>query len=271
MATWLLQNNFIRNHDTDQVGLITRALDEREIAYQLVNVIPFSDEMEVIYSYNVDGELPEKTIPYGATKLTKYAGRLTNWKGNFFVPETFRVDRWLKERNDMLNSDAEIMTVADAMVKFGRIDNESVWFIRPLEDLKAFSGTVTTAEEIGKWLNSIESGNFSFSPDTLVTIAAPKIIKAEWRYFVVDGKVVDGSIYMLRGYRLVQREKDPAVLAEAQTFADKWLPHPTCVMDLALTEDGVKVIEFNAFNSSGFYYHDIPKIIYAVTDYVDGL
>jgi hypothetical protein len=270
MVAWLLQNNFIRNHDTDQVGIITRALDEKETPYQLVDVIPFSDEMTVVYSNNVS-ILPEKTIPYGSTKLTKYAGRTQSWKGDFYVEETFRVDTWLRMRNDMLNSDVQIMTVAQAMEKFKLESSDSVWFIRPVKDLKAFSGTVTTAEEISKWMQSIDSGSFNFGPDAEVAISTPKTIKMEWRYFVVGGKIIDGSVYMIRGQRLIQRERDADVLAEAQAMADVWLPHETCVMDLALTNDGLRVVEFNSFNSSGFYYHDIPKIINAVTDYVEEL
>ncbi|MBT2748957.1 ATP-grasp domain-containing protein [Lysobacter sp. ISL-50] len=37
------------------------------------------------------------------------------------------------------------------------------------------------------------------------------------------------------------------------------------MMDVAQTDDGFKVIEFNTFNSSGFYAHDIGKIVAAVT------
>jgi hypothetical protein len=75
-------------------------------------------------------------------------------------------------------------------------------------------------------------------------------------------------MYRIRGQRLVKREVDADVIAEAQRLADKWLPNQTCVMDLALTDEGVKVIEFNCFNSSGFYYHDIRAVAEAVTNYV---
>jgi hypothetical protein len=56
------------------------------------------------------------------------------------------------------------------------------------------------------------------------------------------------------------RELDQKVIDEAQSFADKWLPDSCCVMDLALVDDSLKVIEFNCINSSGFYNHDVSKI-----------
>ncbi len=56
------------------------------------------------------------------------------------------------------------------------------------------------------------------------------------------------------------------VIEDIQKLADKWLPNPTCVMDVALVDDEYKVIEFNCFNSSGFYKNDINKIVMAVTN-----
>ena len=85
----------------------------------------------------------------------------------------------------------------------------------------------------------------------------------------VGGKVISGSTYKMHKQRLVQRETDRAVIREAQELADGWLPHDVCVMDIALTKDGPKIIEFNCFNSSGFYYHDIGAIVAAVTKYTD--
>jgi len=47
-------------------------------------------------------------------------------------------------------------------------------------------------------------------------------------------------------------------------FADKWLPNRNVVMDLALVDNELKVIEFNCINCSGFYNHDVRKIFDAL-------
>lgn len=255
---WVLQTNLI---DIHQVTDVVNALKSISAHYTDVSVIPFSDEfvtpLELTHT---------NIIPYGSTKLCKIAER-RGWLGLFFDRSTFRVDAWNKQRTDMLNGDAETMTVKEAMGVFETRDPDSVWFIRPIEDLKQFNGTVTTAKEIAHWMSSVESGNFSFDESTVVSVASPKQLLAEWRYFVVNRKVVSGSLYRMRGLKLTRRETDREVLEEAQRFADKWLPHETCVMDLALTPDGVKVIEFNCLNSSGFYYHDVGAIVSAVDQY----
>ena len=98
----------------------------------------------------------------------------------------------------------------------------------------------------------------------MIVLASPKNIKSEWRWFIVDGKIVSGSMYRLNGILDKREELDPDTILEAQTFADKWLPKQTCVMDLALVDDEVKVIEFNTINSSGFYAHNVDNIIHAM-------
>lgn len=50
------------------------------------------------------------------------------------------------------------------------------------------------------------------------------------------------------------------MLQRAQEKSNIWLPH-CCVMDLAETDDGLKCIEFNSINASGFYDCNIEKII----------
>lgn len=262
MATWVVQANLLSKERQQDVAW---ALQELDIPYVGVNVIPFSDDMEFLF----DEPKGRGIIPYGSTSLIRHAQRY-NWSGLFFPKSNFRVEVWNQHRDDMLNSDAEIMTVEEASTRFIHLlDDRELWFIRPVEDLKAFSGTVTTAGEISRWMTSIDVGNFQIEKSTVVAISQPKEILAEWRWFVVGGKIVDGSMYHHRGQFYKKHETDNATIHEAQTFADKWLPHETCVMDIALTNYGPQVIEFNCLNGSGFYDHDIKKIAKAVTEYVD--
>jgi hypothetical protein len=239
------------------------ALRDCEIPFVDVSVIPFSDE----FVTPIDVQDP-KIIPYGSTSLIKNAQR-RGWTGTYFDETTFRVDAWLQNRTDMLNQDSMIMSVKEAAETFATKPKTDVYFIRPVMDLKQFSGTVTDCGEITRWMHSVDSGNFSFGEDTLVAIAQPTEILMEWRHFVVGRRIVTSSSYRFKGMPLLRRELDRATINEAQALADKWLPHDNCVMDIALTHDGVKVIEFNCLNGSGFYYHDLRALVRAVTDYED--
>lgn len=141
-------------------------------------------------------------------------------------------------------------------------------FIRPCHDTKAITGVVQRVDYLRNWMSNIPTGA-RMTPNTLVAIAPKKYIEYECRWFVVGGKVVDGSIYKLRNRTIQLHVEDSDEIKVAQSFADKWLPHETCVMDLAKTDDGIKCIEFNCLNSSGLYQHNVPKIVNAVNQYVN--
>lgn len=259
MVTWVIQNNFI---DQTQADIVARSVIDDGGEVEGVKVIPFHDKIEFLSG----SPMGPHVVPYGATKLTKMSIEY-GWKGVFFG-DNFDTGVWNANRDDMLNQECHIMKVSETAEFLKDYPSDLPMFIRPCLDLKAFNGTLTRVDEIRNWMKSIDSSNFSFTDDTLVSIAPAKHILAEWRWFVVGGKVIDGSIYRLRGQRLTIHERDLEVIAEAQTFADKWLPNQTCVMDLALTDDGMKCIEFNCFNSSGFYNNDIEKVVKAVNYYV---
>lgn len=257
-VTWAIQTNFIA---VDQVTRIWEAAKAAGCAVQEVIVIPFSDDF--------GNEIPKMEgviIPYGSTSLCRNAYR-RKWKGNFFDKKTFRGDTWLKNRDDMLNSNCHFMKVKDTEKFFANADENEMWFIRPIKDLKEFNGTVTNVQEIRRWMKSTDSGNFSFTKNTEVMIAPVKKIQQEARFFVVDGKVIDGSWYRIHGQLFSQPINDQLFMDEVQLIADKWLPHKCCVMDIAISNDEIKVIEFNTINGSGFYYNNIEKIVSAMSDY----
>jgi hypothetical protein len=256
MKSWVIQQNLISEEQSSKVA--KSVIADGGTVYP-VKVIPFCDDVEF-----TENPASLDVIVYGSTKLSKLANS-KGWTGIFFN-DNFNAISWNANRNDMLNSDAVIIPAGEVSNFFDKEHflDETILFIRPNEDLKAFDGTVTDVKEIRRWMETTHVGNYSFTTDTLVSIAAPKMIDAEWRWFIIDGKVVDGSMYRHSGNRKLKHETDPKIISEAQQKADIWLPHQNCVMDLALVHDEVQVIEFNCFNSSGFYDHDIDKIVRAV-------
>lgn len=262
---WLIQSTQL---SCLQVNAVWYAANEAGCTTHEAVVIPFQDELDNAADL-IELTKTNLVIPYGSCKLTKMTNG-SNWIGHCYDENTFTVDAWNLNRDDMLNSDSTIVAVKDIDKHFTDIGvfDDDMYFIRPLHDLKQFNGTVTSAKEMRQWMSSVESGNFSFSEDTLTAIAPYKKIYNESRFFVVGGKVIDGSFYRVAGKMLPQEINDSETLNIAQKIADKWLPHQCCVMDLAMTDDGMKVIEFNTINSSGFYKHDISKIVNALTDWV---
>lgn len=269
---WLVQSNHLA---CDQVNAVWYAAKEAGCTVHEAIVIPFQDELDNVKDLTALSET-DLVIPYGSCKLTRVTNS-ENWLGHCYSEDTFNVQAWNANRTDMLNQHAESVQVKDISKYFDTIgaDDSDMYFIRPLYDLKQFAGTVTSVGEMKKWMNSTESGNFSFDGDTVACISPATKIYSESRFFIVGGKVIDGSLYRMNGRMSVEHfERQPEWSSApdhyvfAQRLADQWLPHECCVMDVCRTDDGPKVIEFNTINSSGFYKHDITKIVNAMTDWV---
>ena len=148
------------------------------------------------------------------------------------------------------------------------------WFTRPSLDLKQYSGMVISSKNCVEWLQDIIKHDTStasgITSDTKIVLCETCDIQAEFRWFIVDRKVVSGSMYRHNGQLVSIRADEPDVVNEAQKFADGWLPHDNCVMDLALVGGNMKVIEFNCINASGFYNHDTTTIFKKLYEYYEG-
>lgn len=105
------------------------------------------------------------------------------------------------------------------------------------------------------------------TPNQLVRVRILRVMPLYFRWFIVGGKVISGSMYLCRGQFRKERIVDRELIKEAQIFADKWIPSLCCVMDLALVDNELKVVEFNCINSSGFYDTDIEAVFKSLYDF----
>lgn len=262
-TTWLIQSNLISDAQQRDVCFAAQEVGANVIE---ATILPFVEDIEI------HGEITtDKVIPYGSTKLTRLA-QTRGWLGAF-MNDNFDVRQWAQCRDDMLNDPLIATFGLASRFDISELPNTSLQdevFIRPCADLKAFNGTVMKWFDIINWSESIEFGNFQLNSDTPIAISPLQNIQAEWRYFIVDGQIVCGSMYKCNGMLTAEPAGDSEI-EEAQKFADKWLPDPVCVMDLALVNDKLYVLEFNSFNSSGFYGHDVRAIVSSVTKYVESL
>lgn len=247
---YLIQHNLMNE---DQLLEVKSAV--ANIPHQFVGLIPFT--REITSDFPIEGD---EYIPYGSTLLTTLGFDLYSWKGLYFDLNNFDYQKALSNRNDMLNTDM-VLPIEEVIEFLTERPASEDWFVRPSLDLKQFSGTVIAARECIDWLKDAmecdSSGSYKINKGTMVVVSKPKVIQAEWRWFVVGGKVVTGSMYRCRGQLRKERAVEKDLFEEAQDKANGWLPNSCCVMDLALVNNELKVIEFNCINSSGFYDHDI--------------
>src|ERR1019366_1367864 len=121
---WIVQN---KSYNNDGLSRLIEALDKKKSNYQLIDVIPFSHELVPIPS------VTEACVVMGTNTLVRLASQY-GWKPGAWIDDNFRFEKWLEHYGDnLLNSDAIVCRFADATF-------EGTAFVRPCEDLKAFSG-----------------------------------------------------------------------------------------------------------------------------------
>ena len=132
--------------------------------------------------------------------------------------------------------------------------------------MKEFSGEVAEIGKLRTWCREVMAGRFDqLGPDTRIVLGAPFRIRAEWRLFIVAGKVVAASQYHRDG-RLKPEEGAPAdVRAFAEFAARRWSPASVFTLDICRSGDGLYVVEAQGFNSAGTYHADLPALLRAVS------
>lgn len=253
---WVVQNNIHRENGYDA---FIEALERRNIPHTLVKVIPFAHELEP----DVNPDNP--VIAIGSYTLGEIAEK-KGWNPGVYANENFHFNKWKENYGEhLLNYDGRVLPFAGP-VEFAVNFNQEI-FVRPCEDGKEFTGMLTTWQGFMDWRNKVvELGESTIKPDAPIFVAAVKEIYSEYRFFIVDGKVITGSQYKLGNRVVTSPNVDRDISWFAWQMVNTWCPAVSFVLDIAMTPDGLKVIEINSMNSSGFYACDMSKVIEALED-----
>jgi hypothetical protein len=104
------------------------------------------------------------------------------------------------------------------------------------------------------------------TPDTRIQLAKPVAIAAEYRFWMVKGRIVTKSLYKQGGRILHSSEVEARFDHYVEERLKEWAPHETFVMDVGDTADGIKIIEINTLNSCGFYAADVERLALALDE-----
>jgi hypothetical protein len=258
---WVLQHNYKWDDGSRELLDILKRCN---IPHSVHKVIPFVGEIEPDIS--PDG----KVIVMGAYSLKRVAKRKGWIPGSFDLGDITFQDHRENWGMEMLNHDAIITT-------FGKSLNEDLphtFFSRPVIDSKIFAGTIFEKDEFLEWRTKIvalgaDHQHVDLTLDTEIMISPPKNIINEYRCWIVDRKVVTASLYKRSGRVVYSDMVDQYILDYAQRIADIWSPLDCYVLDVALMEDGLKVIETNTLNAAGFYAANMSKLVQALEEYAE--
>lgn len=259
---WLLQHNLSTDEQRQQFVDALDAIKPLGATWSFIKLIPFVGD--VIPDDDYTGK---KVFALGSTSLIAGAQK-RGWSPGVIFNENFRYEAWRKNLGAyLLNFDCVISRFADAKV-------EEKSFMRPCEDLKAFTGQTITSDELISWQKRVAEGEIStralqLSSDTPVIVAPIKNILREWRFFVVNKQVITGSQYRTMYGKAVSADVDLDVYSYAQDVVSAWQPADCYALDIGETNEGLGVIEINCFNGSGIYACDMAKAFAAVEKFYD--
>jgi hypothetical protein len=163
----------------------------------------------------------------------------------------------------LLNSDARYINYS--RIKDYEFSKET--FIKPSRDLKSFNGGVIYAGETIQ--NYIARTGYS-SPNIKtekIVVSDIKEIQEEYRFFMYKNKILGCYRYMLDS-EVNPSDFVPEDIKEcAIKYSELYNPSELYVMDLAVTLEGIKIVEYNCWNASGFYHCNIRDIIFQVNEF----
>ena len=99
-----------------------------------------------------------------------------------------------------------------------------------------------------------------------IVVSDIKEIQEEYRFFMYKNKILGCSRYMLNS-EVNPSDFVPEDIKEcAIKYSELYNPSELYVMDLAVTPEGIKIVEYNCWNASGFYHSNIRDIIFQVNE-----
>lgn len=263
---FLLQSNLVNEEDQAPYIAALDAVQSAGLAtWSYVKLVPFAGTVEPEFIPH-----DRKVFPIGSTSMLAASQRYGWTPGVVFDPLTFRFEAWRDHWGaaNLVNGDAHVCPFGNAKA----LHDGSV-FIRPCEDLKAFSGMVISADKLEDWQIRVHEGEQSTTYDsgllklsTPVVVSQVRTITREWRTWVVGGDVVAWSQYARNGKRECNRYTPWDVRVFAQRLADYWCPADAFVLDVGEVDGKLGLMEVNTLNSSGIYEGDMVAVYSAIAD-----
>lgn len=241
---WLIQDSGITfSHLENNVLKLRESLLRMNIPFHSIGYIP---ERDIITGLEeVDLSIP--TMWYGSTKIAE--------KSTFYKESWFDPNNWTHPER-LLNGEYSASTVENLLKSWP----EEPTFIKPLK-IKQFTGFVIEPEDELWWKEEYPD----ISLNSEIILSKVQNIQQEWRFFIIDRKVVAGSQYRHNNMFRIYEKVEEKVWDVAQNWCDDGLPNKEIVMDICRLDAGeYKVIEYNSIASSGMYNCNVDEIVKAI-------
>jgi len=252
---WILQ-------EYEDTSRLAEVLDRAGETYSLHKVVPFVGELDP--EPNI---VDPNVVMFGSYSLRHYA------RQHGLTPGVWELRPYLNEyawQEYLLNGPHNTRKVL--LKDLGGLPlDDTLYFIRPVEDSKEIAGTVMDVNEILYTVKSVmglrpdEYIQGSLRPDTEMMLGTPVNIQAEWRNWIVGDELITSSLYK-QGRKVLYRE---GIDDDAREFVkDMVACNPgyagAYVLDVCRSDGQLYILETNCINAAGFYAADLNKLVGAL-------
>ena len=216
-------------------------------------------------------------IMHGSLQMGRRILRTPLYPGVFLTLENYECYNYYGYfGHHLLNSEYTMMGLNDVLRnkdKIFDIFNTEEIFIRPSNGYKSFTGQTLVKESFDTDFDILTKSYGGLDMNTLVLLSPAQAIEEEYRFVVIDGKVISGAMYMdeqNRGFWKAYWDK-PCDNNLAKTFADLMVdiyqPDKAYTIDICKVKGGgYKLIELNSFFCASWYGNDLKKIVDSVNE-----
>lgn len=243
---WLLENDVF---DSDLYPIFDE-LQKQDIEYKTIN----HKESNIKDLFD-----PEDCVVfYGSLGLSRIILKETSWVPGLYsdLPKFYCSYYYPRLSSELLNSDYIMLPFGELIRRkqflLDVLGKEGKVFVRPDSSFKPFTGKVIS---LATWDSDVKFlGFYDVEPEKIVIVSSPKIIHAEWRLVVVNNVVVSGCQY-IKNNEISIDSCPQAVMDYGNAVLNKFnfKPERAWILDVCSTNDDLKVIEVNAFSTSGLY------------------
>jgi hypothetical protein len=281
-SKWLVEADVFQ----DNTDKLIEVLKQKGIDHHVLKYIPFDDDLpnRCLKIYGPE----ECVIFYGSLNFGHKLRKLSWVPGVYLNEKNFECTSYYPYLKGMLlhHDDYMMMPYGDLVNQKTRIFNhfrEDKVFIRPNSGMKQFTGMICHEDDFYDCVKL--AGFYDVEPELLVLISRVYPLEKEWRFVIVDGEPVSGSLYrdwsspekitpgtVTRDYVLRNSHSlwegcdDKQALMIAYEAAKRYNPDHCWTIDIARTEFGTyPVLEIGCFSGAGLYGNDLEKVVDAVS------
>ena len=197
----------------------------------------------------------------------------TGWRpGAFCDVEAFRCSSWypraapwLLNRTWVSSTVAELSNRTDEVL--AALGSPSRVFVRPDSPLKPFSGRVVAREAISP--KALDHRFYYDDLDLPILVAPVREVGREWRFVIVEGRVVAGSAYDADTRSALPDDPEGEARRHAQRIASELSPpEDVYVMDIGESGGELRLVELNPWSGADLYACDRAAVVEAVSELV---